>query len=98
MITWESSGSQRRSSGRSPPTRVSGAIPVRRLASLTVSPADADVSKIYAVQLELKDWLKNKEGKAFDREEYRQHPDRFESSFAKDVSRSLLSNQSDLTL
>nr|CRX79225.1 hypothetical protein ls5931a1_00038 [Leucosporidium scottii] len=47
---------------------------------------NADVSKIYAVQLELKDWLKNKEGKAFDREEYRQHPERFESSFAKDIA------------
>ena len=34
----------------------------------------------------MKDWLKQKDGKAFDRAEYRDHPDRYESTFSTDVA------------
>ncbi|KAK4052299.1 hypothetical protein OIO90_004380 [Microbotryomycetes sp. JL221] len=43
--------------------------------------------KLYACQLSLKDWIRPRDhSQAFDREQYRQHPERFESVFAKEVA------------
>lgn len=52
------------------------------------SSSAADLSKIYAVQLELKDWLvpRNDPSRAFDREEYRKHPEAFKSVFAERIA------------
>ncbi|BGP51397.1 hypothetical protein JCM10450v2_007339 [Rhodotorula kratochvilovae] len=45
-----------------------------------------DTRTIYACHLELSDYLVNREGGAFDREEYRKHPERFESVFHSKVA------------
>lgn len=45
-----------------------------------------DTSRIYACHLELQDYLVHREGKPFSREEYRQHPEQFESTFHEKVS------------
>lgn len=49
--------------------------------------AATDTRQIYACHLELQDYLVHKEGRSFSREEYRQHPERFESTFHEKVER-----------
>ncbi|KAK4048433.1 hypothetical protein OIV83_004779 [Microbotryomycetes sp. JL201] len=52
-----------------------------------VKEGEADTSKLYACQLTLKDWIRPRDtSKTFDREEYRRHPERFESVFASEVA------------
>ncbi|KAM0786112.1 hypothetical protein ACM66B_006922 [Microbotryomycetes sp. NB124-2] len=52
-----------------------------------VSDRNADATKLYACQLSLKDWIKpGDRSNSFDREEYRRHPERFESVFATEVA------------
>ncbi|GAA5891472.1 hypothetical protein JCM8208_007293 [Rhodotorula glutinis] len=45
-----------------------------------------DVKTIYACHLELADYLVNRDGKPFEREHYRKHPDQFESVFHSKVA------------
>ncbi|GAA6055041.1 hypothetical protein JCM3770_006708 [Rhodotorula araucariae] len=45
-----------------------------------------DTKTIYACHLELGDYLVNRKGGAFDREEYRKHPERFESVFHSEIA------------
>lgn len=52
---------------------------------------------IYACHLELADYLVDRSGKAFDREEYRAHPERFDSVFHEKVRSSLPSLIAELT-
>ncbi|SCZ94622.1 BZ3500_MvSof-1268-A1-R1_Chr12-3g04003 [Microbotryum saponariae] len=47
---------------------------------------NSDKNKIYAVHLELSDYLKHKDGKNFDREEYRSQPDNYVSRFDTEVA------------
>ncbi|SCV73183.1 BQ2448_7108 [Microbotryum intermedium] len=51
-----------------------------------VADPNSDKNKIYAVHLELSEYLKHKDGKAFDREEYRSHPANFVSRFDTEVA------------
>ena len=46
---------------------------------------DTDTRRIYACHLELQDYLVHRDGKEFSREDYRQHPERFESTFHEKV-------------
>lgn len=47
---------------------------------------ESDQRTVYACHLELSDYLVNRTGKAFDRAEYREYPERFESVFHNKVS------------
>ncbi|BGP35159.1 hypothetical protein JCM10296v2_006989 [Rhodotorula toruloides] len=48
--------------------------------------AKRDLTTIYACHLELADYLVDRSGKAFDREEYRTHPERFDSVFHEKIA------------
>ncbi|GAA6037702.1 hypothetical protein JCM8097_002296 [Rhodosporidiobolus ruineniae] len=50
------------------------------------SDSDVPTSKIYACHLELGDYLVHQDGSAFDRKEYREHPERFTSVFHSKIA------------
>jgi len=81
---WTSSacGGSRRTSYRPSPSQVRPSPSRRRPALLADSIARAgDIKIIYACHLELANYLVNRDGKPFEREQYRKHPDQFESVF-----------------
>ncbi|GAA5862039.1 hypothetical protein JCM3774_006149 [Rhodotorula dairenensis] len=47
---------------------------------------ESNLRTVYACHLELADYLINRTGKAFDRAEYREHPERFESVFHSKIA------------
>ncbi|GAA5960892.1 hypothetical protein JCM3765_007527 [Sporobolomyces pararoseus] len=55
------------------------------LKKLSTDP-NTDTRRIYACHLELHDYLVHRDGKEFSREEYRQHPERFESTFHEKIA------------
>ncbi|GAA5990344.1 hypothetical protein JCM10908_007326 [Rhodotorula pacifica] len=51
-----------------------------------ISRKSNDLRTVYACHLELSDYLVNRTGQAFDRTEYREHPERFESVFHEKIA------------
>ncbi|GAA6007492.1 hypothetical protein JCM11491_004182 [Sporobolomyces phaffii] len=56
-----------------------------QLEKLATDPT-TDTRKVYACHLELQDYLVHRDGNPFSREEYRQHPERFSSTFHEKIA------------